>query len=650
MPTAGLAAIAALFVLDASKNDIAGGGVAVEKIASCAGFGVEAVAEGFVIGLGVILGAGHGKGVSTTVFQNYGEIHWEARDNCIISAYSSRVNFCSISNQSRFSHRFCKITMPTANTETPKPHRRTAEHFRGCLLGGAAGDALGHPVEFMRIEKIHSIFGADGIRAYPEETGGLITDDTQMTLFTAEGLLRANTFLHGQEGLPDTDKRDIVQRYVHSAYKRWFLTQSPLAQSFQRRNTDPGLLSVPEMFARRAPGRTCMSALEDTPFGHKAANASKGCGGVMRVAPVGLLFPPEEAFRIGCETAAITHGHRTGKYSAGFLAMLISLLADGYSLTNALDETYWKACTFKGSEETASAVKSAINYASDDANPVDIVNYGLIGQGWIAEEALAIGIFSAIVADGDVEKGLSLAVNHSGDSDSTGSIAGQILGVMLGESAIPAKFLERLELSEVIRNTADDLFTGYSSEASWTERYTEELPQTAKVHIPQTQEHPLPTIIGAIAGDIIGSIYELNNIKTTDFDLFASNSYFTDDTVLTMAVADCLLNKKEFARTIWEYGRQYPGRGYGRSFKAWLENDSPELRDSYGNGSAMRVSAIGFACKTLHDVLEIAKQSARGKPWTSRRHQRRTSNGNGSVSGTQRKLQRRNQNVHHGIL
>lgn len=108
--------------------------------------------------------------------------------------------------------------MPTANTETPKPHRRTAEHFRGCLLGGAAGDALGHPVEFMRIEKIHTVFGADGIRAYPEETGGHITDDTQMTLFTAEGLLGANTFLHGKEGLPDSDTIISMAGAIAAAY------------------------------------------------------------------------------------------------------------------------------------------------------------------------------------------------------------------------------------------------------------------------------------------------------------------------------------------------------------------------------------------------------------------------------------------------
>lgn len=118
------------------------------------------------------------------------------------------------------------------------------------------------------------------------------------------------------------------------------------------------------------------------------------------------------------------------------------------------------------------------------------------------------------------------------------------------------------------------------------------------------------TIIGAIAGDIIGSVYEWNNIKTTEFRLLNPDCDFTDDTVLTMAVADCLLNKKDFAQTIWEYGRKYRGRGYGGNFAKWLQNDNPKPYGSFGNGSAMRVSAVGFAFDNLEMVLEISKQSA----------------------------------------
>lgn len=118
------------------------------------------------------------------------------------------------------------------------------------------------------------------------------------------------------------------------------------------------------------------------------------------------------------------------------------------------------------------------------------------------------------------------------------------------------------------------------------------------------------TIIGAVIGDVIGSVFEWNNIKTTDFNLFNPKCDFTDDTVLTIAVADCILNKKDFAKTIWEYGRKYRGRGYGGSFRNWLQEDNLQPYGSFGNGSAMRASAVGFAFNDIETVMEVAKQSA----------------------------------------
>lgn len=117
-------------------------------------------------------------------------------------------------------------------------------------------------------------------------------------------------------------------------------------------------------------------------------------------------------------------------------------------------------------------------------------------------------------------------------------------------------------------------------------------------------------VIGAIAGDIIGSIYEWHNVKTTDFELFNKKSSFTDDTVLTMAVVESLLYGEDFSQTIWAYGRKYEGRGYGSAFKKWLQSDLRQPYGSYGNGSAMRVSGVGVACQDLESVLAVAKQSA----------------------------------------
>ena len=118
------------------------------------------------------------------------------------------------------------------------------------------------------------------------------------------------------------------------------------------------------------------------------------------------------------------------------------------------------------------------------------------------------------------------------------------------------------------------------------------------------------SIIGAIAGDIIGSKYEWNNTKSMDFELFPQGADFTDDTVLTVAVADCVMHQKDFSNTVKQYGRKYTNRGYGSSFRSWLHTTESRPYNSWGNGSAMRVSAIGFAYPSLEIVLEKAKQSA----------------------------------------
>ncbi|MFA6618293.1 MAG: ADP-ribosylglycohydrolase family protein [Candidatus Neomarinimicrobiota bacterium] len=117
-------------------------------------------------------------------------------------------------------------------------------------------------------------------------------------------------------------------------------------------------------------------------------------------------------------------------------------------------------------------------------------------------------------------------------------------------------------------------------------------------------------MIGAVIGDTLGSVFEWNNIKSTDFDLFNPKCDFTDDSVLTIAVADSIMNNKDFAKTIRDYGRKYFDRGYGGNFRHWLLSDSLKPYGSYGNGSAMRVSAVGFAFNDIKKVLAIAKRSA----------------------------------------
>lgn len=117
-------------------------------------------------------------------------------------------------------------------------------------------------------------------------------------------------------------------------------------------------------------------------------------------------------------------------------------------------------------------------------------------------------------------------------------------------------------------------------------------------------------LFGAIAGDVIGSAFEWNNVLTTKFDLFCERSAFTDDTVLSIAVADSILNGKDYGKTLYEYGRKFSDKDYGVSFHKWLKNDERKPYRSYGNGSAMRVSACGCFYDTLEETLAEAKKSA----------------------------------------
>lgn len=334
---------------------------------------------------------------------------------------------------------------------------------RACLLGGAIGDALGAPIEFMSGTDIVHRFGPRGITDFVEGDwpAGTITDDTQMTLFTAEGIIRAKLrWIH--KGISHGPS------VVSHAYLRWLLTQGE-KPVFEMETETPGLLlSIPALHSRRAPGNTCLEALRRmTAFGEPlvALNTSKGCGGIMRMAPVGLFDAKENqvtwkdggaqwSFDLGCELAALTHGHPTGFLAAGVFSAVIGALASGI----ALQEAIAAACTLltrrESHVETLQAVERAVHAAKTGKPHRDAVEQ--LGGGWIAEEALSIGLYCALVAT-SYEDGVLLAVNHGGDSDSTGSIAGNLLGLIHGESALPQRWLKMLQLHDLIARVAEDL-------------------------------------------------------------------------------------------------------------------------------------------------------------------------------------------------
>ena len=363
--------------------------------------------------------------------------------------------------------------------------KQRLDKIRGCLIGGAAGDVLGYAVEFDSEPQIFARFGSGGIRAYaPDPVSGKarISDDTQMTLFTANGILFGNTraALRGIGGQPSM--------YMLHAYKDWLRTQNMTfrkAQEDKKRTQCICWLSdVPELYARRAPGNTCLSALaarsvdEGTDFIAHPINHSKGCGGVMRAAPMGLKSFPfadlKTIDREGAELAAITHGHSLGYLPAAVLTHIIHQSVYGGEKVTRLEIVQQArdtvAALFADDPhigELTDRIHLAITLSQNQKS--DLENIHRLGEGWVGDEALTIAIYCALRHQDDFSAGIVAAVNHKGDSDSTGAIAGNILGAWLGFDAIDERWRKNLELYDVILEIADDLCRGCRIDAYTTD-------------------------------------------------------------------------------------------------------------------------------------------------------------------------------------
>ena len=322
-----------------------------------------------------------------------------------------------------------------------------AERVLGCLLGGAVGDALGYAVEFKSRREIQELYGAGGIR-HPEvsRAGEVeVSDDTQMTLFTADGLLRSmDRGSHDQGEMLDA---------VRDATLAWYALQTGGNLPNDMRH---GLARYKVLAKSQAPGTTCTSACAAGATGtpEDPIDNSKGCGGVMRVAPVGLIpaLTPTQAFDLGARCAAQTHGHPSGYLSAGVLAAVIGGLREGLDLNAAVANALGVARRWSGSDETVAAVRQAEELAASHGSDHHDAIVRL-GEGWVGEEALAIGLYSAMVAS-DFREAVRIAGNHGGDSDSTALIAGQIHGAWKGLAGIPNAWLRRLDALDPLLDVA----------------------------------------------------------------------------------------------------------------------------------------------------------------------------------------------------
>lgn len=337
---------------------------------------------------------------------------------------------------------------------------------RGSLIGGAIGDAFGYPVEFVNsFEEIKAKYGEEGITAYDTSypwfdekfDKALFSDDTQMALYTAEGLLEA-----------ERSGRPIIAT-ICNAYLAWFGHQVGKKVKI---SYDSKLSRIKELNQRRAPGNTCLSALLSIYNGKDPMNSSKGCGGIMRVAPIGLYgathgWSLQETAKLAGEAAELTHLHPLSTYSSAAMAVIVQLCV---SDDETIDSNRFKTIVEKSleivsdiygagapaMEDLQKIVRKALRLEDNLLRDWEIIENGL-GGGWVAEETLAIAVFSVIRHIDDFNACMICSVNHGGDSDSTGAVAGNIIGAILGYSAIPQKYLTNLELHDVLLSVADDL-------------------------------------------------------------------------------------------------------------------------------------------------------------------------------------------------
>lgn len=366
--------------------------------------------------------------------------------------------------------------------------RRVKDCIRGSLMAGATGDALGYPVEFMSRNAILARYGDKGITEFKLDSDGkaLVSDDTQMILFTANGMLMGLTrgYMRGIGG----DPKD----YVDGAYIDWYYTQTVNKKSERDDFHYTWLRDLPELAHRRAPGITCLNACESLLAHRDVENNSKGCGGIMRVAPMGLLdasfkesggsgfyYKTVYLAEAGAHIARVTHLHPLGYLPAALMTLLLSrivpltpdevkesiidIINDGldvmmnmYSNDYAKYKEYLRTLTLK-----------AVNLTHSNISDIQAIMQ--LGEGWTAEEAWAISLYCVIRHIDNMKEAIIAAVNHDGDSDSTGSITGNIMGAIYGYEAIKRerlfcpygkKFEDTIELHNIILAIADDLYTG----------------------------------------------------------------------------------------------------------------------------------------------------------------------------------------------
>ncbi len=300
--------------------------------------------------------------------------------------------------------------------------------FEGAILGLAIGDALGFPTEFISLKEIRTRYGPAGVTDF-EPVGwhppGTYTDDTQMSIAVAEALIEAG--------------HDSIDKLMPAMARR-FVAWSKSAEN------------------DRAPGTTCLTGCRNLASGAPWARAgvadSKGCGTAMRVAPIGLFYWKNEQRLVDVARASAlpTHGHPTGVAAAAAAALLVAWAVRGGDPLQYPARLLAALQDIPGSDEVIQRVARIDDCLAD--HPDDVLRGPELGEGWVAEEAVACALYCFCRTPTDYSSTVLTGANTVGDSDSIASIAGAISGAYNGLGAIPEPWVSGVENSDGLRDLA----------------------------------------------------------------------------------------------------------------------------------------------------------------------------------------------------
>lgn len=306
------------------------------------------------------------------------------------------------------------------------------EKFSGCMYGLAIGDAVGYPVEFYSNKDLGKLFGGNGVTGPQGSYPARYSDDTQMSLAIADALVSAGRAWK----LDDTD---YVMGEVSREFVKWLESQN-----------DPQ--------NRRAPGNTCLRGCSNLKNGvywkESGVPQSKGCGSAMRSAPIGLVYhsSPDKLREIAIASSQATHGHP---------AALAGSVGTAYLVAQGLKETEPRHLP-EALLEFTSGMSEDFTFRIEEV--MEVLNlepreaFQRLGEGWVAEEAVAGALYSFLKSPRDYSKAVLTAVNYSGDRDSVGCIAGAISGAYNGAGAIPSRWKGVIENAPKLREISQKLW------------------------------------------------------------------------------------------------------------------------------------------------------------------------------------------------